>query len=74
MAFDKGKIIADYEKLKDNEFWKFFWDTVNDKQQQIVNVLVSADDLPSVYRAQGKIAAMGLLTRLPEDIVSRLKG
>ena len=73
MAVDKAKALADYVLLKDNAFWKYFWEFVEKKKADEMNVLATTSELRDIYLSQGRVELLGALSRLPEELTARLR-
>jgi hypothetical protein len=70
---DRAKALADYPALEGNAFWTYILEEFGKRMAEELKVLSSTDDLPGVYRVQGRVAVWDMLTRLPDDLVARLK-
>lgn len=70
---DRAKALADYAALDDNSFWQYFWDEIEKKQKDELKVLATTSEPRDIYRCQGRVELLGLLTRFPQELVERLK-
>ena len=72
----KEKILHDYGALEDNAFWGYFWNSVQENRQSLLEALGGAvkerDVDLRVY--QGGIRAFDALLTLPETLIKILQG
>ena len=72
MGVDRSKALADYSLFSGNAFWLYMLEQMGEKIRQEQALLVSADSMPDIYRAQGRAAVWEMVSRLPKDLLERL--
>jgi hypothetical protein len=73
LAVDRAKALADYATIRDNAFWQYFWEIVEKKKKDEMNVLATTSELRDIYHSQGRVELLGTLSRLPEELASILR-
>jgi len=73
LAVDRAKAQADYAALSTNAFWEYFWEEIEKKRKDELNILATTSELSDIYHSQGRVELLGMLSRLPGELVDRLR-
>ncbi len=67
------KLLDEYEKITDTEFWKVYNQKLRDKKGFQLKELVSSTDRERLPQIQGFIQSLGWVERLPSEILENFK-